>query len=86
MSNEKEKRNGRDGDLELRLQEVEFSPRNKVHELVGDLDKLVTDIKTLPLSAQLAVLRVVTPAVLNRVPPSARASVISGMKRGPSRH
>ncbi len=87
MANEKEKKNGRDElELSLQLQEVETSPRNRIHEFVGELDQLVTDIKTLPLTAQLAILRVVTPSILERVSPSTRASVINGMKGHTIRH
>ncbi len=84
MANEKKDRRE---DPELKLQEVEPSPRNEIHKLVVDLDQLVVDLKTLPLTAQLAVVRLVTPRVLARVAPSARASVIGAMRRtGPSLH
>ena len=78
-----QKRNRRD-ELELKLQEVEFTPPTPIQKLGAEVDQIATDLADMPLPAQLAILRLVAPRVLEGLDPAARDAFIDELKMGVS--
>jgi hypothetical protein len=86
MANEKRNRRG-ELEAELKLQEVETTPPTEVQKLGADLEKLATDLVNMPLSAQLAFLRLIAPRVLESIDPAARDALLDELKSEvPSQH
>ena len=83
-----EKRNRRDDlEPELGLEEVTVTPPTELQKLGADLEKIVTDLANMPLSAQLAFLRLITPKVLEGIDPAARDAILDHLKsETPSNH
>ncbi len=81
-----QKRNRRE-ELELKLQEVEFTPPTQLQKLGAEVDQIATDLANLPLPAQLAILRLVAPKVLEGIDRAARDTLLDELTTNlPSNH
>ncbi|MGA9520432.1 MAG: hypothetical protein WBV82_03150 [Myxococcaceae bacterium] len=76
-----EKRNRRDDlEPELKVEEMKITPPTEIQKIGADLEKIATELANMPLPAQLAFLRLVTPKVLENIDPAARDALLDQLK------